>query len=84
MRSRVGMEGEDDRLVPGEKLVEIHVIQSVRVLGLRLQPHQVDDVDHPDFQIEQMLAHNGDRGERLQRQRPLQQRIVIEINLADR
>ena len=33
----------------------------------RLQLHEVDDVDHPDFQIGQMLAHDGDGGERLQR-----------------
>jgi hypothetical protein len=45
------MEGEDDRLVLGEELVEIHVGQPVRVFGVRLQLHDVDDVDHPDFQI---------------------------------
>ena len=50
------MEGEDDRLVLGEELVEIDVAQAVRVLGLRLQLHQVDDVDHADFQVGQMLA----------------------------
>jgi hypothetical protein len=37
------------------------------VLGLRLQLHQVDDVDHTDFQVGQMFAHDGDGGERLQR-----------------
>ena len=64
---RIGMEGEDDRLVLGEELVEIHVAQPVRMLGLRLQLHEVDDVDHPDFQLGQMLAQDGDGGERLQR-----------------
>ena len=54
---RIGMEGEDDRLVLGEEVVEVHVAQPVRVLGLRLQLHEVDDVDHPDFQIGQMLAY---------------------------
>ena len=43
------------------------VAQPVRVFGLRLQPHEVNDVHHPDFQIGQMLAHDGDGGERLQR-----------------
>src|ERR1039458_6052005 len=64
---RVGMERKDDRLVFGEKLVEIRVAQPVRVLGLRLQFHEVDDVDHANFQVGQMFAHNGNGGERLQR-----------------
>ena len=43
------------------------LLNLVRVLGLRLELHEVDDIDHPDFQLGQMLAHNGDGGERLQR-----------------
>ena len=50
-----------------KSVVEIHVAQPVRVLGLRLQLHQIDDVDHPDFQVGQMLAQDGDGSERLQR-----------------
>jgi hypothetical protein len=42
------------------------ISQAVRVLGLRLQLHEVDDVDHPDFQVGQMPAHEGDGGERFQ------------------
>ena len=61
------MEGKDDRLVLGEERIEICIAQPVRVLGLRLQLHEVDDVDHPDFQVGQMLAQNGNRGERFQR-----------------
>ena len=61
------MEGEDDRLVLGEECVEIRVAQSVRMLGLRLQLHQVDDVDHADLQLGQMLAQDGNGGQRLQR-----------------
>jgi len=34
---------------------------------LRLQLHEVDDIDDPDFQVGQVLAHNGDGGERFQR-----------------
>jgi hypothetical protein len=64
---RVGVEGEDHRLVLGEEFVEIHVAQSMRVLGSRLQLHEVDDVDHPDSQVGQELAHDGDGGERFQR-----------------
>jgi hypothetical protein len=63
----VGMEGEDHWLVLGEEGVKIHVAQPVWVFGLRLQLHEVDDVDHLDFQVGQMLAHYGDGGERLQR-----------------
>ena len=43
------------------------IAQPVRVLGLRLQLHQVDDVDHADLQLRQVLAQNGDGGQRLQR-----------------
>ena len=43
------MERKDHRLVPGEEVVEISVAQPVRVFGLRLQFHEVDDVDDPDL-----------------------------------
>ena len=64
---RVAVEGEDDRLVGREQLIEIPVAQPVRVLARRLQAHQVDHVDHADFQRGQMLAHERDRRERLER-----------------
>jgi hypothetical protein len=32
-----------------------------------LQLHEVHDVDHADFEVGQMLAHDRDGGERLQR-----------------
>ena len=64
---RVSVVSKDHRLVPGEELVEIHVAQAVWMLTWRLQLHQVDDVDHPDFQLGQMLAQDGDSGQRLQR-----------------
>ena len=41
--------------------------QPVRVLALRLEPHQVDDVDDADLQLRQVLAQEVDRGQRLQR-----------------
>ena len=63
---RVAMEGEDHRPVLGEELVEVHVAQAMGMLDLRLQLHQVDDVHHADFQVGQMLAQDGDGGERLQ------------------
>ena len=55
---RVGVEGEDDRLILGEELVEIAIAQAVGVLGLRLQPHEIDDVNDADLQLGQMLAHD--------------------------
>ena len=63
------MEAEDDVLVFGEKRIVIRFAQSVRMLALRLQLHQIDDIDHPDFQIGQMLAQNGNGGQNLQRGR---------------
>ena len=57
---RVGMEGKDDRLILGEDLVEIHVAQPVRVLGLRLQLHEVDYID--------CLPQTGDKGIYLKQQ----------------
>ena len=38
------MEGKDDRLVLGEECVKIQVTQPVRMLGVRLQLHQVDNI----------------------------------------
>ena len=39
------------------------------MLGLRLQLHQIDDIDHPDFQSGQILTQNGNGGQYLQRRR---------------
>jgi len=45
----IAVKGEYGRLVLGEERVEIAVTQSVRVRAFRLQLHQVDDIDHPNF-----------------------------------
>ena len=47
----VPMEAEDDGLVPGEERVVVPIAQSVRVLALRLQAHEIHDVDHADLQL---------------------------------
>jgi hypothetical protein len=60
------MEGEDDRLVPGDELVEVPIGKPVGMLGLGLQCHEVDRVDHPDLQLGWVGPQNGDRGQRLQ------------------
>ena len=39
------------------------------MLALRLQLHQIDDIDYPDFQIGKMLAQNGNSGQNLERGR---------------
>ena len=65
----VSVEAKDDVLVFGEQRIVIRFAQPVRVLALRLQLHQIDDIDHPDLQIGQMLAQNGNGGQNLQRGR---------------
>ena len=66
-QGRIPVEGEDDGPVPGEEPVELRIAQPVRVLGLWLQLHEVDDVHDADWQRGQMFAQNGNGGERLQR-----------------
>jgi hypothetical protein len=51
---RVAVVGEDHRAVDGEQRVEQGVGQAVRVLGVGLQAHQVDDVDDAHAQLGQM------------------------------
>ena len=45
----VAVVGEDDRLVLGEERVEVVVRETVGMLGRRLEPHQVNNVDHADL-----------------------------------
>ena len=65
----ISVEGEDDVLVFGEKVIVIRFVQPVGVLARRLQLHEIDDVDDPDFEIGQMLAKDRDRGQNLKRRR---------------
>ncbi len=51
----------------GEQRVEVAVGQAVRMLPVRLEPHQVDDVDHANLQVGELLAQKLDRGQRLER-----------------
>jgi len=64
---RITMEGEDDFLVLGEERIERFVGQAVRMFAGGLQFEEVDDIDHTDFQVGQMFAHDGNSGERFQR-----------------
>ena len=53
------MEGKDHRLVAREQRVEIPVLQSVRVLGLRLQSHEVDHVHDADPNVRNVVSQQG-------------------------
>src|SRR5262249_30471787 len=53
------MEGEDDRLVDRKQRIEILIREPVRVLARRLQLHQVDNVDHPHFQIARVFSQQA-------------------------
>src|SRR5690349_9304434 len=64
---RVPVVGEDDRLVGGEDGVELGVRQAVRVLGGRLQAHEVHDVDDAHLEVGQVVAEQVGGGEHLQR-----------------
>src|ERR1700677_1190797 len=59
---RVTMKAKDDVLVAREERIVIRFAQSVRVLAGRLELHEIDDIDHADFQVGQMLAENGNGG----------------------
>ena len=57
---------EDHRLVAREQRVELLVAESVRMLALGLQPHQIDDVHHPNLQFRNRASEQRDRGQRFQ------------------
>ena len=49
-----------------EERIVIGIAQAVRALGVGLELHQVDDIDHPDFQLGKVLTENGNGGQDLQ------------------
>ncbi len=46
--------------------VEVMVSEPMRVFFVGLERHQIDDIDHPDFEIRQVVPKKIDRGQRLQ------------------
>ena len=52
---RIAVEGEHDRLVRRKEEIELIVGEAVRVLALRLQLHQVDDIDDTHLQRGELL-----------------------------
>src|SRR5687767_703116 len=63
----VSMKRKDDRLVLGEERIEVMITQSLWMLTVGLECHEVYDIDHANFQFGQVAAEQIDRGERLER-----------------
>ena len=55
------MKAKDDVFVLGEERVVTDLTQPMRVFAGRLQFHQIDNIDHPDFQIWQVLTKDRNR-----------------------
>ena len=62
----VAVESEYNRLILGKQRVELGIRQTVRVLGMRLELHKIDDVDESDLYLGHFLAEYRDRRERLE------------------
>jgi len=65
----ISVVAEDDVLVLRKQGVVVDIAQPVRVLAGGLKLHQIDDVDHPNFQLRQMLPQDGNGRENLERRR---------------
>ncbi len=63
---RVAMVSEDHRSVGGEQRVETGVGDPVWVLAVRLEAHQIDDVDDAHLQVREVAPQDVDRGQGLQ------------------
>ena len=55
----ISVKAEDDLFVLCKERVVVLVAQSMRMFGTGLQSHEIDDIDHPDFQIGEMMAQDG-------------------------
>src|SRR5664280_2840364 len=65
----VPMKAKDNKPVFREERIVIRFGEPMRVLGLRLQFHEIDDINYPDFQAGQMLAKDRNGSQYLQRRR---------------
>ena len=65
-KGRIAVECEDYRLVLGEQCVEVSIRKTVRMLGLRLELEQVNNVDESDLDLRQVLTHDGNSSESLE------------------
>ena len=59
------MEGEDHRLVYREQFVKLPIFQTMGMLGLRLQDHQIRHVYDTDADVRDIRAQEGHGSERL-------------------
>ena len=57
----IGMKVEDNWLICGEERLELSIGQAMRVLRMRHQLEQIDDIDEPDFHVGKVLAQQGGR-----------------------
>ena len=64
---RVAVVGKDNRLVDTEQRIEFLARQAMRMFLLRLQGHQVYNVDEAHFQIRHQIAQDGDGRKHFQR-----------------
>ena len=65
---RISMESENDVLILREQRIVIRRSGHGGVPS-RLQFHEIDDIDDPDFEAQKMLAKDGNRSENFQRGR---------------
>src|SRR5262249_33965249 len=63
---RIAVEGENDWLVRSEQRVEIVIRKAMRMLALRLQFHEIHDVDNTHLQVGRVSAKEGDSCQSLQ------------------
>ena len=66
-KRRVAVEGEDDRLILGEQHVVLGIGQTVRMLPLGLQLHQVNHVDNANLEFGQLFPQDGYGSQRFER-----------------
>src|ERR1700720_1484806 len=55
----IAMKSEDHRLVGREQFVKILIFQTMGMLGLRLQYHQIHNIDDPDADVGDIRAQEG-------------------------
>ncbi len=63
----IAVEGENHRLVCREQFVKILILQTMGMLGLRLQHHQIHHIDDADADVGDIRAQEGHGGKRLKR-----------------
>ena len=64
---RVTVIGEDHRCVGCEQRIVVAIGQSVRMLGIGLEAHEVDHIDDSNLQIRQVRSEQRHGGERFER-----------------